>query len=221
MSQKKKPPFYMDEKRIAHVLDILESQYPNAETELDHKNPYELLVATILSAQCTDVRVNKITPALFSAYPDVYQMAQAKQKDVEEIIYSCGFYVNKAKNLIHASRIIVEEFEGQVPADLEALQTLPGVGRKTANVVGSNAFGIPAIAVDTHVFRVSNRIGLANATDVFKTEDQLMEVIPKEKWSQAHHWLILHGRRVCTARSPKCDVCPLANDCKDRYEKTR
>lgn len=195
------------------ILAELERLYPDAKPALHFANPYQLLVAVILSAQCTDVKVNMVTPALFAAYPDAQALSQADLSDVERLIKTCGLYHNKAKNLIATARALVENYGGEVPADHEKLTQLPGVGRKTANVVMSCAFGADAIAVDTHVFRVSNRLGLADAGDVLKTEQQLMQNIPREKWSRAHHWLIFHGRRVCTARKPACETCTLAPWC--------
>ncbi len=196
------------------VLEGLAEMYPDAAPELCFTNAYELLIATILSAQCTDRQVNICTPALFARYPDAQAMASAEQSDVEDYIRSCGFYHNKAANMISACRDIVDNFGGAVPSDREGLESLAGVGRKTASVVLSNAFGVPAIAVDTHVFRVSNRIGLASAGTVEKTEKQLMETIPEEQWSIAHHWLIFHGRRCCSAKKPKCELCGIKDLCK-------
>ena len=195
------------------ILAELERLYPDAKPALHFRNPFELLVAVILSAQCTDVKVNAVTPALFAAYPDAHALAAADPLDVEGYIRTCGLYHNKAKNLVATAKTLVEQYGGEVPADHEKLTQLPGVGRKTANVVMSCAFGADAIAVDTHVFRVSNRLGLADAGDVLKTEQQLMQNIPKEKWSLAHHWIIFHGRRVCTARKPACESCTLASFC--------
>ena len=199
--------------RISNILTELERLYPDARPALHFKNPYQLLVAVILSAQCTDVKVNMVTPALFEAYPDAAALAAAEPEDVEPYIKTCGIYRNKARNLVLTARALVSEYGGEVPADHEKLTELPGVGRKTANVVMSCAFGADAIAVDTHVFRVSNRLGLADAGDVFKTEQQLMQNIPKNKWSLAHHWIIFHGRRVCAARKPACADCTLAPWC--------
>ena len=193
-------------------LAQLEKTYPDARPELNFRNPYETLVAVMLSAQCTDKQVNKVTPALFERYPDVESMAAASVEDVYPMVKSCGFK-SKATNIVESCRMICQKYGGQVPGDMDALQTLPGVGRKTANVVLSNAFHIPAIAVDTHVFRVSNRIGLAEASTVEKTEKQLMEHIPREDWSDAHHWLIYHGRQVCASQRPKCQNCPLQSLC--------
>lgn len=196
-----------------HILAELERLYPDAKPALHFANPYQLLVAVILSAQCTDVKVNAVTPALFAAYPDAHALAKADPLEVEGYIRTCGLYHNKAKNLVATARALVEHYGGEVPADHEKLTQLPGVGRKTANVVMSCAFGADAIAVDTHVFRVSNRLGLADAGDVLKTEQQLMQNIPKNKWSLAHHWIIFHGRRVCSARKPDCERCTLSAWC--------
>lgn len=203
-----------DVKRRDKILMLLGSHYDGAATELQHRTPFQLLVATMLSAQCTDRQVNKTTPHLFEKYPEPQDFARLEPEELEKDIRSCGFYRTKSRNIIETSRILLKHYGGQVPADIEALQTLPGVGRKTANVVGSNAFGIDAIAVDTHVFRVSNRLGLANAQNVEQTEKQLMDNIPKTKWIEAHHWLIYHGRRVCRARNPKCNECFLSTHCK-------
>ena len=199
------------EQKLA-ILDRLEEMYPEAKAELVFSNPYEMLVATMLSAQCTDKQVNKVTPAVFARYPDVSTMAEAQVEDLYPMVKSCGFK-SKAGNIIAACRMIQEEHGGQVPDTREALTRLPGVGRKTANVVLSNAFGIPAFAVDTHVFRVSNRLGLCKADTVEETEKQMTRLIPEEKWGQAHHWLIWHGRRVCHARGPDCETCGLRDLC--------
>lgn len=204
--------------RIGHILDTLVATYPDAAPQLEFTNPFELLVATILSAQCTDKQVNKVTRALFPVYGTPEKMAKATEAELEPYIKGCGLFKTKGRNIIATSRILVEQYQGRVPDTREALTALPGVGRKTANVVLSNAFGKPAIAVDTHVFRVANRLGLAKAKDVMETEKQLMENIPEETWSIAHHWLIFHGRRICSARNPKCDVCPLQPDCLYRLE---
>ena len=195
------------------ILKKLEEVYFNAKPELNFNNPYELLVATILSAQCTDVRVNKVTNTLFVHYPDAYKLANADINDLMDEIHSCGCYAIKAKNLIKTAEILCKNYKGQVPDSMDKLLELPGVGRKTANVVLSNAFGIAGIAVDTHVFRVSNRLGLADSDNVLETEKQLMCLIPKEKWGSAHHWLIYHGRRICFSRKPKCELCFLKEYC--------
>lgn len=201
-----------EKERKARVLILLEEAYPDAKPELVFHNPYETLVATMLSAQCTDKQVNKVTPAVFARYPDPAAMAAAPVEELFPLVKSCGFK-SKAGNIIASCRMIQEEFGGQVPSTLEDLTRLPGVGRKTANVVLANAFGIPAFAVDTHVFRVSNRLGLCQASTVEETEKQMTALIPREKWGQAHHWLIWHGRRVCRAQRPLCDSCPLREYC--------
>ena len=202
------------------ILAELERLYPDARPALHFATPWQLLVAVILSAQCTDVKVNMVTPALFAAYPDAKTMAAAEPEDIEPYIRTCGIFRNKAKNLVLTARAVTERFDGVVPADHDALTSLPGVGRKTANVVMSCAFGADAIAVDTHVFRVTNRLGLAKADDVLETEKQLMENIPKHQWSRAHHWLIYHGRQVCHARGPECERCTLAPWCRKHLQET-
>ena len=196
------------------ILRILKSEIASPKSELVFDNPYQLLCAVILSAQCTDKRVNQITPALFQYAPDVFAMASADVKKVEEIIHSCGFYHNKAKFLVQSAKDIVQRFDGVVPNNLIDLQSLQGVGRKTANVVYAVGFGGQAIAVDTHVFRVSNRLGLASSNNVLQTEKQLMEAIPKEMWTDAHHYILLHGRYVCKSQNPKCSVCSISHLCK-------
>ncbi len=202
----------MKQNNIHTVLEIFRDLYPDAKPELHFSNPYETLISVMLSAQSTDVQVNKVTPELFARYPDVQSLAGAKVDDVFRIVRSCGFK-SKASNIVESSKQIMLRYGGQVPGTMEDLVTLPGVGRKTANVVLANAFHVPTIAVDTHVFRVSNRIGLANAKNVEETERQLMQVIPKEDWIEAHHWLIYHGRRVCKARKPYCEDCAIAPYC--------
>ncbi|WP_126425370.1 endonuclease III [Brevibacillus marinus] len=202
---------------VEQILDTLQQMYPDAHCELNFRTPFELLIATILSAQCTDKRVNEITAPLFAKYNKPEDYLHLSQEEMEEQIKGLGLYKNKSKNILETCRILYEKYNGEVPRTHAELQALPGVGRKTANVVLSNAFGIPAIAVDTHVFRVANRLGLANSESVDETERQLMRRIPKEKWSDAHHWLIWHGRRVCSARNPKCAACPLQSVC--RYAK--
>lgn len=200
--------------RVRLILVELERLYPDARPELDFTNPYETLVATMLSAQSTDVQVNKVTPAVFRDFPTVEDMAGTTPEILYPYVRSCGF-ASKATNIVLAARAIVERFQGQMPDTLEGLMSLKGVGRKTANVVLANAFGVPAMAVDTHVFRVSNRLGLARANSVEKTEQQLMKAIPREQWNKAHHWLIFHGRRVCKARRPACEVCTLLPLCQN------
>lgn len=196
------------------ILAELRRLYPDVRPQLDFGTPFQLLIATILSAQCTDKRVNQVTPALFAAYPDAAAMSKLTLEELSPYIHSCGFYNTKGRNIIATSKILMEQYGGEVPQDMEKLMELPSVGRKTANVVLANAFGVPGIAVDTHVFRVSNRLGLANAKDVEKTEQQLQRVIPKEDWIDAHHWLIFHGRQVCAARKPACERCTLTPWCK-------
>ena len=207
----------MNREQKLKILEKLEQMYPEAKAELVFSNPYEMLVATILSAQCTDRQVNKVTPAVFSRYPDPVSMASADVSDLYPMVKSCGFST-KASNIISACRIIRDIYGGEVPHTMEELTKLPGVGRKTANVVLSNAFGIPAFAVDTHVFRGCNRLGLCKADNVAETEKQMTRIIPKEKWGQAHHWLIWHGRRLCKARNPLCRDCELKDLCP--YRKT-
>ena len=194
------------------ALQKLEEMYPEAKAELMFSNPYEMLVATMLSAQCTDKQVNKVTPAVFERWPDANAMAGATEEELYPLVKSCGFK-SKAGNIIAACRIIRDEHGGRVPDRMEALTALPGVGRKTANVVLYNAFGIPAFAVDTHVFRVSNRIGLCKADTGEETERQMTKLICREKWGNAHHWLIWHGRRVCKAQRPLCETCGLKDLC--------
>ena len=201
-------------KKRKEIIELLKSIYWDAKAELDFTNPFELLTATILSAQATDVQVNKVTKSLFLIAGTPEKMAVMSIDEMEKSIKSIGLYKNKAKNLLAMSKILIEEYESQVPSTIEELIKLPGVGRKTANVVVSNAFGVPAIAVDTHVFRVSNRLGLADAKDVATTEKQLMQVIDKDDWSKLHHCLIFHGRRVCKARKPMCDECAFTGYCK-------
>lgn len=195
------------------ILAELAALYPDARPALKYSTPYELLVAVILSAQCTDERVNKVTDVLFAEHNTPAAMLTLSQEELERYIFSCGFYRNKAAHILSASRDIVEKFGGEVPSEYDELRTLAGVGQKTANVVWSVAFGGDAIAVDTHVFRVSNRLGLAHANTPEKTEEQLKEAIPKSDWSKAHHWLIYHGRRVCHSRKPDCANCTLKNMC--------
>ena len=195
------------------ALRRLSEAYPDVKPALHFRSPFELLVATMLSAQCTDKQVNKVTDVLYQKYNTAADFAALDYETLEPYIHSCGFFRTKGQNILAMSRILCERYGGEVPKTREELTALPGVGRKTANVVLAFAFGVPAIAVDTHVFRVSNRIGLAEAKDVEKTEQQLMENIPEEKWSEAHHWLIYHGRQVCSAQRPKCDVFTLKEVC--------
>lgn len=203
----------LNEKQVKDVLKILSELYPDAKSELNYTNPFELLISTILAAQCTDKRVNMITKKIYKEYKTPYDFLQLSEEELGDMIRSCGFYRNKSKNILGTCRILVDEYNGKVPNEREELMKLPGVGRKTANVVLSNAFGKNAIAVDTHVFRVSNRIGLANSDNVDETEKDLMKNIKEKYWSDAHHWLIFHGRRICKARRPKCEICPLNKYC--------
>ncbi|MCD7962461.1 MAG: endonuclease III [Rikenellaceae bacterium] len=201
--------------RYKGVIDWFSKNMPSPDTELHYNNPYQLLVAVILSAQCTDKRVNMTTPALLDRFPTPQSMAEAEAEDIYPYIKSISYPNNKAKNLAAMAKKLVADFNGEVPGDIDLLQTLPGVGRKTANVVGAVIFGKNVMAVDTHVFRVSARIGLTvNAKNPLQTEKQLSENIPKELLSVAHHWLILHGRYVCTARNPKCKECGIKEWCK-------
>lgn len=202
------------EERYRRFIAWFSENMPRAETELVYSNPYELLVAVILSAQCTDKRVNLITPSFFRRFPDAASLAAASQDEVYEIIKSCSYPNNKAKNLIGMARTLMEEFGGIVPEEVEQLQRLPGVGRKTANVIASVVFRKPAMAVDTHVFRVAARIGLTrNAKNPLEAEKQLVKHIPEKHIPDAHHWLILHGRYVCTARKPRCEACGIKDFC--------
>ena len=203
-----------DSKVVCEILNRLEVMHPDAECELNYNTPFELLVAVILSAQCTDKRVNQVTQKLFQVYNTPEQFASLGEEELIEFIFTCGFYRNKARNIILASRDIVEKFGGQVPRDIENLMTLAGVGKKTANVVYSVAFGGQAIAVDTHVLRLSNRIGFCDSNDPLKVEQALMQILPKESWSRAHHLLIHHGRYTCSARNPQCSECLISEYCK-------
>lgn len=198
---------------VKSILKILDELYPDAQCSLDFADPLQLLVATILSAQCTDERVNKVTPALFTKYTSAGQLAEAPLEELEQDIKSTGFYHNKALAIKESSRIIADRFGGKVPPDLESLVELPGIGRKTANVVLGNAFGIPGVVVDTHVARLSARIGLTREKDRDKIEQDLAALIPKQRWIKFSHQLIQHGRRICIARKPKCSICPLRPHC--------
>ncbi|MEZ4752322.1 MAG: endonuclease III [Bdellovibrionota bacterium] len=198
---------------VLHVYEALDKAYPDPRTELTYDSPFQLLIAVILSAQCTDERVNKTTPALFSKYPTAKELAKAKQADVEKLIHSCGFYRAKSKAIISTSKDLVEKFDGEVPGDLDKLTTLAGVGRKTASVILNQAFDVPAIAVDTHVKRVSQRLGWAHAQTPEKIEFELRALLPPELWAKVNGMLILHGRRLCKARKPLCAECFLKADC--------
>lgn len=215
MSRGPAPTSDVDEtRRVRLILRRLNQDYPDVVCALDHESPWQLLAATILSAQCTDVRVNIVTPGLFSAYPTVEDMAIATQPDIEQLVRTTGFFRNKAKNIIGAAKGIVERYNGEVPRNMEDLLTLPGVARKTANVVLGSGFGIASgVVVDTHVSRISNRLGLTTATDPKKIERDLVAVIPKKRWVLFSHQIIHHGRQVCVARKPKCDACRLYELC--------
>ncbi len=203
------------QERFQKFIDYFQQYQPEAETELHYQNPYQLLVAVILSAQCTDKRVNLLTPAFFEAFPVPEILAKVEPEDVYPLIKSCSYPNNKAKNLVGMARRLLSDFDGIIPEDVDELQKLPGVGRKTANVIASVIFNKPAMAVDTHVFRVSARLGLTtNAKNPLESERQLVKHIPEELIPKAHHWLILHGRYICLARKPKCKECGLTNFCK-------
>jgi endonuclease-3 len=209
----------MTKRKIHTILDLLQKEYGDKSTALKFRDPFQLLVSTMLSAQSTDIQVNKITSSLYKQYPDAHSFLILGSRRLEKKIKSVGLYKNKARNIIETCKILFEKYQGRVPDNREELTSLPGVGRKTANVVLSVGFQKDAIAVDTHVFRVSNRIGLAKAFDPAKTELQLMENIPQSDWSAAHHWLIWHGRTICKAQNPKCNICLLKDYC--LYYKSR
>jgi endonuclease-3 len=202
-----------------HILDRLEAQHPDADTELVHRNAFELLAATILSAQSTDQRVNLVTPALFMRYPDAAALAKATPEELEPQIHATGFFRAKSRALVGMARALVEEHGGRVPADMDALIKLPGVGRKTANVVLGHALGVPGLPVDRHVLRVSNRIGIAESDKPEVVEQQLCDALPKSRWTRTSDTLILHGRRICRPK-PLCDTCAVSDDC-DYYQKAR
>lgn len=203
----------LKKKDIARALEILAEAYPDAGCALQYGSPFQLLVAVVLSAQTTDKKVNQVTDGLFRLCPTAKEMAEIDEKELQDILRVIGMYKTKAKNVKELSRILLEKYDGQVPEDQELLMELPGVGRKTANVVMSVAFGHQRIAVDTHVFRVSNRIGIACGSDVLETENSLMKNIPEDQWTVNHHRLIWHGRNICTARKPDCENCPLDEVC--------
>jgi endonuclease-3 len=216
-SARRKPPTRPPARRPARAPQLLERlkvAYPDAKCALDHRNAFELVAATILSAQCTDVRVNMVTPVLFARYPDAFALARASQTDVEEIIKSTGFFRNKAKSLIGMAQALVAEHNGAVPRTMEQLRVLPGVGRKTANVVLGNAFGInEGVTVDTHVTRLSRLLALTKQDDPVKIEQDLMALFPQADWALLSHLLIFHGRQVCIARRPRCSDCVIADLC--------
>ena len=208
--------------RFAHIIAYFEEHNPYAETELEYEDPFQLLVSVILSAQCTDKRVNMTTPALFAKFPDANALSHASQDEVLQLIRSISYPNSKAKYLISMSNMLISDFNGEVPSSTDELMKLPGVGRKTANVIASCIFNQPKMAVDTHVFRVADRLGLTTgAKNPLQTEMQLIKYIPEEKISRAHHWLILHGRYVCVARKPKCGECGLKPWCKYYNEKLK
>jgi len=200
-------------RRAVRILDVLERVHPDARIYLDFDTPLQLLVATILSAQCTDEKVNQVTPELFRRYPTAEKLARARQSTIENLVKSTGFFRQKARSVRECCRIIAERYGGQVPADIDALTAIPGVGRKTANVVLANAFGQQAIAVDTHVHRVANRLGLASSRYADRVEEELCAVIPRERWTRSTHLLGTHGRRLCAARKPDCPNCPVKDFC--------
>ena len=201
------------QEQVNEIVRLLLAEYPLADCTLDWKKDYELLFSVRLAAQCTDERVNQVTPALFARFPTLEAFAEADVAEVEEYVHSCGFFRAKARDIVACANVLLEKHGGQLPRTMEELTALPGVGRKTANVVLSVGFGHQRIAVDTHVFRVANRIGLVHEKDVLKTELSLMECIPEERWSRTHHSLIFHGRQCCDARKPKCDECPINTLC--------
>jgi len=203
----------LSKKKITETIRLLEDMYPEADCELQFGSVFQLLVAVVLSAQTTDKSVNLVTEALFEKYPDAESLSAVKEEELQQIIKRIGMYKTKSKNVLNLARILKEEYNGEVPGDYEKLIRLPGVGRKTANVVLANGFGEQRIAVDTHVFRVSNRIGLVEEPDVLKTELSLMKALPKDKWTHMHHALIWHGRRVCDAKRPQCCYCRLNEIC--------
>ena len=203
----------MKTKKTALILACLEETYAGTATALKYNTPFELLVAVILSAQCTDERVNKVTQRIFPKYNQPQKLAELSQEEMENLIRDCGLFRSKAKNILATCRKLLQEYNGKLPDNVKDLMGLPGVGKKTANVIVNIIFGIPAIAVDTHVFRVSHRLGLSDGKDPASVEKDLMRVIPKEKWGEAHHWLIWHGRKICKARKPDCMECMLINLC--------
>jgi len=202
-----------DARRVTEIIKILSKEFPDHRIALHFSNPFELLIATILSAQCTDVKVNQVTPDLFKKYRSARDYAKADLSQLEEMIRPTGFYRNKAKAIQKSCQELVARFGGEVPKTLEELVTLPGVGRKTANVILGNAFGVPGITVDTHVQRVSQRIGLTKNHDPVKIEFDLMEIVPKEEWTHFSNLLIWHGRKTCVARKPLCEICPILKLC--------
>ncbi|NEZ47094.1 endonuclease III [Clostridium niameyense] len=209
----------MEKDNVEKIISLLKSTYPDAKCELNYNSSFELLIATVLSAQTTDKKVNEITKDLFKEFKTPKDFLTLNEEELQDKIRKIGLYRNKSKNILALCRELKEKFKGEIPKKFDELVSLPGVGRKTANVVLANAFNVPTIAVDTHVFRVSNRIGIANSQNVNKTEQQLQEVIPKSQWILMHHLLIFHGRRCCIARNPKCSQCTIKDYC--NYYKKR
>ncbi|RNC29341.1 MAG: Ultraviolet N-glycosylase/AP lyase [Candidatus Dichloromethanomonas elyunquensis] len=201
---------------VDSILEILSDTYPDAVCELHYRNPFELLIATILSAQTTDQRVNEVTSVLFARYPTPQKMLELSPDELEKIIQKIGLFRTKAHHILETCKILIRNYQGQVPQELDQLMKLPGVGRKTAGVVLANAFGIPALPVDTHVLRVSNRLGISHHKDPFQAEKDLTAVIPRERWLDAHHQMIYLGRRICSAKKPQCSACPLKDLCPTR-----
>lgn len=204
---------YTERQRMAEILRILEKEYPDAKCSLNFKTPFQLLIATILSAQCTDERVNKVTPELFKQFPGPREMARAEISKIEKLVQSTGFFRSKAKSIHEVSKTVLEEYQGEVPRDRALLVKMRGVGRKTANVTLGVSFGIPALVVDTHVGRISRRLGFTRATDPVKVEFELMEIVPEKNWTHYGHLLIQHGRKICTARKAMCEICPISELC--------
>ena len=204
----------IDKNKIEQIINTLESYYPDAKCSLDYTEPIELVIALILAAQCTDERVNKIVPILFKKYPTVYDLAKAPIQDIEEIIKPCGFYKNKAMSISETSKIIVNNFNGTVPSTMNDLCTLKGIGRKSSNIILQECFNnTVGIAVDTHVTRISRKIGLSNSNTAEKIEEDLTKIIPKKYWNKVNHIFVYHGRAICTARRPQCDTCPIESIC--------
>lgn len=200
-------------KRISKIFDLLKKEYPNTKPQLDYSNPFELLVATILSAQCTDARVNMVTKDLFNKYPKPINYVAASHEEIEKMIFSAGFYKQKTRSIKACCKILVDTYASKIPADFDLLTTLPGVGRKTASVVAGHAFNIPAIAVDTHVKRISNLLEIVNSEKPEKIEEELKLLLPETDWVNSTHWFINHGRKVCIARRPKCEECLISQYC--------
>ncbi len=213
----------LKKERYQHFVEYFSKQQPHAETELHYNNPYQLLVAVILSAQCTDKRINQVTPALFQRFPDAHALADTTPDIVFDYIRSVSYPNNKAKHLVGMANVLINEFNNEIPSDVNLLQKMPGVGRKTANVIASVVYDAPTMAVDTHVFRVANRLGLTKGKTPLAVEKDLVKNLPEHTISIAHHWLILHGRYICVARSPKCEVCPISTFCQyyEKLQKTK